>query len=217
MLNSPRFDAKVQQLFYPTYAHNNTYGIQVTDDSSYQGIVKAYYGEDGCGTLLPNCQALAAKDDPESFGTSADVRNSCGHVLNVCENVYGGFGIFTDVRLEMKFNKFEHLIRLMLTDDIQIQRSKTDIAHKGPDPFPTPYHIGYLNSAPVQLALGVPLNFTDDSTAVDGGFADTADQILGGTLDDLGYLLDQGVKVALVYGDRDYSYNCKAQSSISSA
>lgn len=37
----------------------------------------------------------------------------------------------------------------------------------------------------------------------------TGDFVLGKNLEILGNLLDQGVKVALVYGDRDYQCNCK--------
>jgi hypothetical protein len=37
----------------------------------------------------------------------------------------------------------------------------------------------------------------------------TGDFVLGKNLEILGKLLDQGVKVALVYGDRDYQCNCK--------
>lgn len=37
----------------------------------------------------------------------------------------------------------------------------------------------------------------------------TGEFVLGKTLDMLGALLDNGVKVALVYGDKDYQCNCK--------
>jgi carboxypeptidase C (cathepsin A) len=39
------------------------------------------------------------------------------------------------------------------------------------------------------------------------GFGNTGDFILGRGLQKLGSLLDRGVKVALVYGDRDYQCN----------
>lgn len=37
----------------------------------------------------------------------------------------------------------------------------------------------------------------------------TGDFVLGKNLAALGELLDQGVKVALVHGDRDYQCNCE--------
>jgi hypothetical protein len=79
---------------------------------------------------------------------------------------------------------------------------------KNPDPFPPPYFVGYLNSKPVQEALGVPRNFTVQNMNVEYGTL-TYDDVLGGHIENMGYVLDQGVKVALVYGDRDYSNNCE--------
>ena len=39
----------------------------------------------------------------------------------------------------------------------------------------------------------------------------TGDFVLGKNLALLGSLLDQGIKVALVYGDRDYQCNCESR------
>ncbi len=41
----------------------------------------------------------------------------------------------------------------------------------------------------------------------------TGDFVLGKNLALLGSLLDQGIKVALVYGDRDYQCNCESHTS----
>lgn len=78
---------------------------------------------------------------------------------------------------------------------------------KSPNPFPDPFYVGYLNSREVQQALGVPRNFTSSNQNVDAAFTGYDDSV-GGRIEDIGYLLDSGVKVALVYGDRDYSNNC---------
>lgn len=42
-----------------------------------------------------------------------------------------------------------------------------------------------------------------------GGVMGTGDIARGGFLEDLGDLLDRGVQVVLMYGDRDYIGNCK--------
>jgi len=86
-----------------------------------------------------------------------------------------------------------------------------DVTLQRPTPFPAPYYIGYLNSQKVQQALGVPRNFTEENFQVDVMLTDY-DALMGGHLEDMGYLLDRGVNVALAYGDRDYSNNCKATS-----
>jgi hypothetical protein len=85
----------------------------------------------------------------------------------------------------------------------------TDITLQRPSPFPAPYYIGYLNSQTVQQALGVPRNFTENNFQVSVMLTDY-DALMGGHLEDMGYLLDRGINVALAYGDRDYSNNCMA-------
>jgi hypothetical protein len=85
-----------------------------------------------------------------------------------------------------------------------------DFTQLTPDSFPPKFAAGYLNSREVQLALGVPLNFTGLSTAVAQAFVETGDFIRGHNLELLGNLLDKGVRVALVYGDRDYQCNCES-------
>lgn len=51
------------------------------------------------------------------------------------------------------------------------------------------------------------MNFTPASRAVYQGFTSTGDMAKGGLLEDIAYILDHGVKVAMLYGDRDYACN----------
>ena len=64
--------------------------------------------------------------------------------------------------------------------------------------------IGYLAQRSVQAALGVPLNYTDVMESVNQVFSKAGDNVRRGYVEDMGFLLDSGVKVAMVYGDRDY-------------
>ncbi|KAK0620974.1 carboxypeptidase C [Immersiella caudata] len=83
-----------------------------------------------------------------------------------------------------------------------------DITHPAADPFPPPYLYGYLTQESVLGALGVPVNYTPVSIAVNQAFTfDTYDILLGGFIEELGALLDGGVKVHMVYGDSDYACN----------
>ena len=59
----------------------------------------------------------------------------------------------------------------------------------------------------MQKALGVPVNHSVASDAVYQGFTATGDGVKGRLLDDIAYILDHGVKVAMIYGDRDYACN----------
>jgi hypothetical protein len=66
---------------------------------------------------------------------------------------------------------------------------------------------GYLTQASVLGALGVPVNYSLVSFAVSERFVESLDIVHGGFLDAIGYLLDAGVKVHMMYGDRDMACN----------
>jgi hypothetical protein len=64
--------------------------------------------------------------------------------------------------------------------------------------------IGFVAQRWVQEALGVPLNYTEVIESVNQVFSQVGDYARGGSVADLGFILDAGTKVALMYGDRDY-------------
>ena len=82
-----------------------------------------------------------------------------------------------------------------------------DISHYLADPFPPQYYLGYLSQRWVQEALGVPVNFTESSEGVYKAFTSTGDMPRPGMLHDMSYVLDRGVKIAMVFGDRDFACN----------
>jgi hypothetical protein len=86
-------------------------------------------------------------------------------------------------------------------------KSFYDIAAPEDTPFPRNYMLGLLSQRWVQEALGVPLNFSDSIGSVFTAFHEIGDYARGGFLEDIAYILDSGIKVALVYGDRDYACN----------
>lgn len=103
----------------------------------------------------------------------------------------------------------------MLTN---LQRNHFDIAVPAlPESLPPKWGAGYLNDAETQQALGVPLNWTGQSIPVAAGFNATGDFVLGDGLNKLRKLLNNGVKVSLVYGDRDYQCNWLGGEAISLA
>jgi hypothetical protein len=65
-----------------------------------------------------------------------------------------------------------------------------------------------MNQAWVQRDLGVPLNFSISSTsAVTTFFGITGDPFKV-SIETINSVVQGGVKVALVFGDRDYRCNC---------
>ncbi|MCJ1474854.1 hypothetical protein MMC13_003514 [Lambiella insularis] len=87
-------------------------------------------------------------------------------------------------------------------------RGVYDIRHPYHDPTPPSYFIDYLNTAAVQQAVGVNLNYTSDSSIYVGtGFDYTGDFVYQEFLTDLEMIIANGVRVALYYGDADYICN----------
>jgi len=67
-----------------------------------------------------------------------------------------------------------------------------------------------MNQDWVQRDLGVPLNFSLSSNNVVNTFFGVTGAPFKVTIDTLDSVVRGGVKVALVFGDRDYRCNCKS-------
>jgi len=88
------------------------------------------------------------------------------------------------------------------------ERGTYDIRHPYNDPTPESYFIDYLNLPSVANALGVNLNYTEDANNdVYYAFQQTGDFVFPNFRDDLEMLLNNSVRVALIYGDADYICN----------
>lgn len=177
-------DLLVQAPGYPEIAFNNTYGIEAINQTVFERAMHAWSKPGGCRDLITECRSLAADGDPKMYGNSGTVNVACKRANDYCANqVEGPYQLFSG-------------------------RGYYDMAHLSPDPFPSPSFLGYLSQHWVQAALGVPVNFTESVDSVYGGFDATGDyprSDVRGYLEDIAYVLDSGIKVALVYGDRDYA------------
>ena len=125
---------------------------------------------------------MSAKLDPTYQGNNDQVDAACINATQYCEHY-----------LEEPY--------------LNSGRDFYDIAANSTSAFPPNYMLGFLNERWVQAALGVPVNFTISSDAVYEAFASTGDYSRGGLLQDIAYVLDAGIKVAMVYGDRDFACN----------
>ncbi|KAG9747976.1 alpha/beta-hydrolase, partial [Aureobasidium melanogenum] len=177
-------DAETQIPFYPVMAANNTYGIKVFNDTTYAGSVAAL---PKCLNLTKTCRSLASRLDPEGWGNNTDVNNACASAYLYC---------------------FDAVVRETQLGNIEgYDAFHFDIASPFIHNFPPRWAAGYLNNASVQADLGVPLNFTGFSSVIAQEFAAAGDFLKGNNLAALGQLLDRGVKISLLYGDRDYQCN----------
>lgn len=66
-----------------------------------------------------------------------------------------------------------------------------------------------MNQDWVQKDLGVPLNFSISANLVVNTFFGVTGDPVRFTVDTISSVADKGVKVALVFGDRDYRCNCE--------
>ncbi|KAK1055262.1 hypothetical protein LTR74_015801 [Friedmanniomyces endolithicus] len=170
-------DLLYQLEYYPQMAYNNTYGLQVINETVYEMAMAAV---PACLQLVRDCRSLSEEYDPDQFAFNATVNAICANATATCAAIGAAY-------------------------DMASNRSDFDMAHMKPDPFPPYYLAGFLNQEWVQKELGVPVNYTEDSNLVANIFlALTGDPSGVRGLEKLEYLLSSGVKVALVYGDRDY-------------
>jgi hypothetical protein len=165
-------------------AYNNTYGIKTINQTVYEQAKNDWSKPGGCKDLIIRCRELAAEGDPNVYGNNHTVNEACMAADVYCSNnVEGAYPTYSG-------------------------RGYYDIAHLDPDPFPPEFFLGYLAQNWVQGSLGVPINYTESVNSVYYAFGSVGDyprSDVRGYLNDLAYLLDNGIKVALVYGDRDYA------------
>lgn len=92
--------------------------------------------------------------------------------------------------------------------DTHLNRDEYDIRELQPDPFPYGFFVNYLNSAPVQAAIGAYTNFSTSTATVANAFSNTGDDGReAGTIEAVAALLGKGVSVAMYAGDADYNCN----------
>ena len=167
-------DMEEQSKSYATFPVNNTYGIQAFTEPEYHRAMYALQREGGGIDRIRECQRLQSQLDRFDHGDVKRVNEYCIETMMVADNVSSEYYIS------------KH------------QNGWYDITHPGADSFPAPYLTGFLNQQWVQRALGVPVNHTAASSAVYTAFTSTGDIVRAGLLEDIGYLLDHGVKVAML-------------------
>ncbi|KAI1499275.1 serine carboxypeptidase [Biscogniauxia marginata] len=175
-------DLVIQQESFITFPYNNTYGIQVFNRSFYEELMYNWTRPGGCKEKVQACQDSMKDQDPVVASLLKTMTGSCNNASESC--AMSDWQAYQD-----------------------LDRGWFDIAHPKYDPFPAPLLSGYLMQESVLSALGVPVNHSKVSLAVSRLFDRTHDIIHGGFLDAIAYLLDSGVKVHMMYGDRDYACN----------
>ncbi|KAK5000157.1 hypothetical protein LTR66_000930 [Elasticomyces elasticus] len=176
-------DGLYQGPSYPDFARNNTYDLKTVSEDTYSQMLGNFTMSGGCADQIKQCRALGATGDPSVLATNATVNSFCANAT-----------IFCNAQVVQPYNDLSN-------------RSQFDIAQRTPNVFPTPYLTGFFNQRWIQEALGVPVNFTyANNLLVDLFFAGSGDPARQG-IEQFNYILSRGVKVAMMYGDRDYQCN----------
>lgn len=166
---------------YVKMASNNTYGIKAINGSQVQEMEDAWDMPGGCRDQVMHCHEAARIGDPKNLGYNATVNAICEQSETFCYSyIMDGYRNATD-------------------------RGYFDIGTiDGSSPK---FHQAFLNQPHVQKAIGVPLNWTSSSNTVKSRFQQLGAYPRDASLGNMAYLLDNGGKVALMYGDRDLACN----------
>lgn len=175
-------DDMIQAPYYPIMATENSYGLEAINSIRARAANASFYIEGGCADLIKECRTAVAVSDAANTGAVPDVNKICNNAYETCTN---------NVMLPYQ----------------DAGRSVYDIAALAPDTFPPSRYLSYVNSASFQSAIGSTLNYTENSAQVINAFVATGDYERQEMVPKLASLLDAGVRVGLMYGDRDYICN----------
>ncbi|OTB09998.1 hypothetical protein K445DRAFT_310263 [Daldinia sp. EC12] len=180
-------DLLIQETSAPEFAHDaNSYNIAGITDDEYSHAVDAYWKEGGCQDKIENCLGRAKALDPDMYGNVAEVNEACEDASDFCQNEVEGPYLYCK------------------------KWAFYDIAHCYLDAFPGNEYLYYLADEDIREKLGVPVNYTDISNTVGKAFNLTGDYARrdpNGYLEDIAKLLDLGIQVAMIHGDRDFACN----------
>ncbi|KAK5995117.1 Serine carboxypeptidase A [Cladobotryum mycophilum] len=174
-------DTKIQAPQTIRFAIDNTYGYHMLSQNEAKEFLTKLEQRGGCMDLLNQCEKFAAVNDPLGRGNNAAVNDICNKADYVCAEIA---------------NAFE-----------ASGRSSYDIASPSANPTPSQLMMEYLNWLPLQRAIGTPVNFTMSSNNVFTEFYQTGDISRDGNVLRLAALLNKGIRVGMIYGDRDYICN----------
>ncbi|KAG9243500.1 Alpha/Beta hydrolase protein [Calycina marina] len=185
-------DDLIQGPYYPGMTQNNTFGLTAINPTRAQLALDSFSTSGGCKDLITQCRAAVAAQDPTNGGDVSSVNTLCASAYTIC----------TD-KVIAPYN--------------DAGRSIYDIGHFLPDSFPPSTYLELLNTASFQEAIGSPVNFTTTNWQIVQAFTDTGDYERQTLVPDIAALLNAGIRVGFIYGDRDYICNWLGGEAISLA
>lgn len=170
---------------YAEFLYNSSgYNTQFISKAMYEDTLALFEGEGGCKEAIIACRNASNTLDPDESGDSARANSLCSHAVDTCN---------------------EALFYVYL--DIEPLPSFYDIAAPYLNPFPPAWYHEYVTSTDFIANIGAATNFSQSSMTVYSEFRQTGDWELTETIPKLAKLLDKGIRVSLLYGDRDFICN----------
>ncbi|KAL3425952.1 serine carboxypeptidase [Phlyctema vagabunda] len=185
-------DDLIQAPFYPVMANSNSFGFTAINPTRAKLANASFYAPGGCQDQIIRCRAAVDAQDPEDNGDVAVVNSMCSAAYSNC-------------------------LSNVLEPYYDAGRSVYDIAHLLPESFPPNTYLEYLNTPRVQAAIGTPVNFTQSNAEIINAFIATGDYERQELVPAIAGLLNSGIRVGFMYGDRDYICNWYGGEAISLA
>lgn len=92
-------DLKYQMEWYPQMAYNNTYNLEVINETVYEAALHNYHKKNGCKDKIQECRELGEQYDPEQLGVNETVNAVCVKAQNYCtNNIIGAFEAYSQVK-----------------------------------------------------------------------------------------------------------------------
>ncbi|OAA64467.1 Peptidase S10, serine carboxypeptidase [Niveomyces insectorum RCEF 264] len=184
-IGSGIIDVLSQYPSFPDYAVNNTYNIQLVSEEVSNYMDFACHMPNGCVDQAQQCLYEYYYDS-----SSMHTVSRCTEATYMCrDNVEGPYYYYSGLNMY-------------------------DIRRPDNDSVVSQDFVRFLNQPATRQALGIAsipelaaIEYAYESDGVYEAFAQSGDYAYPSFLDDIGYLLDNGVRVVLLYGDADYMAN----------
>lgn len=184
-------DDRIQAPYYTSMMVNNTYGINMLNSVEAEYYSAKFSQRNGCRDLIDQCRNAATQLDPENNGNITSVNEVCSNATTACLQL---------------LDPYSHTLR-----------DPFDIAHMLPTSFPSQLYAEYLNTREAQVGIGATINFTNTASFIPPLFLQTGDYQRGPLVPKLGALLSRGIRIGLIYGDRDFICNWMGGEALSMA
>jgi carboxypeptidase D len=79
-------DILTQMPLYPKMAYNNTYGVQLINETEYNAAVNSF---PTCRKMVETCHSLADTKDPLATGSVSEVNKACSQAYSWCFQYVG--------------------------------------------------------------------------------------------------------------------------------